>query len=157
MSHFYKTLVDTLDQDWHHLVQVNLPPESSDFTEEVIEWTARYWYRRFAANHHIQINLRPEFEPSLEAASIILIRIANRAFAKMSQRILKLGLCLLSRKPHLKRMTTTEGSRWQAKSEHSIIYSWSLVPFSSGELAESVWLNVLRRCLVFNDSLNIYT
>jgi hypothetical protein len=89
MSHFYETLVDTLDQDWHHFVQVKLPPESSDFTDEVLEWTVRYWYKRFAANHHVPINLRPEFEPSSEAASIILIRIANRALAKIAKGIFK--------------------------------------------------------------------
>ena len=113
MSHYYKTLVDTLYQDWHHLVQVKLPPESSDFTEEVFEWTVRYWYRRFAANHHIPFNLRPEFEPSSEAASIILIRIANRALAKIAKVYSSLELFLLSRKSHLKRVTTTEGSKLQ--------------------------------------------
>jgi hypothetical protein len=92
ISHFYETMVDTLDQDWHHLVQVKLPPESSDFTEEVLEWTVRYWYKRFAANHHVPIDLRPEFEPSSEAASIILIRIANRALAKIAKGILTLRL-----------------------------------------------------------------
>jgi hypothetical protein len=87
MSDFYKLLVDTLDNDWHHFMNVDLPPELSDFTEEVSEWTLKYWFRRFAANHAIPIQFRPEFEPSAEAASIILIRVANKALKKLAKGI----------------------------------------------------------------------
>lgn len=85
MSDFYKTLVDILDDNWHHLMNIDLPLEFADFTAEVSEWTMQYWYKRFAANHGIPIHIRPEFEPSAEAASIILIQIANKALRNLSK------------------------------------------------------------------------
>jgi hypothetical protein len=88
MNDFYKMLLDTLDNNWHHFMNVDLPPELADFTEEVSEWTLQYWYKRFAANHGIPIHFRPEFEPSAEAASIILVQIANRALRNLAKGIL---------------------------------------------------------------------
>jgi hypothetical protein len=87
MSDFYKTLVDTLDNHWNHFMIVDLPPELADFTEEVTVWTLQYWYIRFAANHGIPIHFIPEFEPSAEAASIILVRIAKKALKNLAKGI----------------------------------------------------------------------